>query len=46
MSYKDLTDYEVVVIEGFGLGEHVQEIIEASSDSKSDCAIEELNELV
>ena len=32
-SYKDLKDYEVVVIEGFGLGEHVQEIIEASADS-------------
>ena len=41
MSYKDLTDYEVVVIEGFGLGEHVQEIIEASSDGTFILVIEQ-----
>ncbi len=40
-SYKDLKDYEVVVIEGFGLGEHVQEIIEASADSTFILVIEQ-----
>ncbi len=41
MPYKDLKDYEVVVIEGFGLGEHVQEIIEASYDSTFILVIEQ-----
>jgi len=40
-SFKDLKNYDVIVIEGFGLGEHVQEIIEASSDSTFILVIEE-----
>ncbi len=40
-SYKNLKDYEVVVIEGFGLGEHVQEIIEVSADSTFILVIEQ-----
>lgn len=32
MAYKDIGNYDVVVILGFGLGEHVREIIEASSE--------------
>ncbi len=31
-NYKDLKDYDVIVIEGFGLGEHIKEIIEATSE--------------
>lgn len=30
--YNDLKDYDVIVIEGFGLGEHIKEIIEATSE--------------
>lgn len=40
-SYKDLNNYDVVVILGFGLGEHIQEIIEASSDGTFILVIEQ-----
>lgn len=40
-SYKNLKDYDVIVIEGFGLGEHILEIIEATSDSTFILVIEQ-----
>lgn len=40
-NYKDLKDYDVIVVQGFGLGEHVLEIIDASSDSTFILVIEQ-----
>ena len=32
-SYRDISNYDVIIIEGFGLAEHIFEIIEASAEA-------------